>query len=151
MRLYLYVVPGLVIQAVLVGGGYATGRELVEFFVSKGPATGLAGLALTALWISGAAVVSFELARRYSAFDYRSFCRIFLGRFWILFEIGYYALSVVCATNQCATVARRISVRCQCETAERTKTFREMPCRRSAPQGRTEHSSLGVPGSSLCS
>ena len=52
-------------QAVLVGGGYATGRELVEFFVSKGPATGLAGLALTALWFSAGAMVSFELARRY--------------------------------------------------------------------------------------
>jgi uncharacterized membrane protein YkvI len=92
MRLYRYVVPGLVIQAVLVGGGYATGRELVEFFISKGPATGLLGLALTALWISAGAVVGFELARRYRAFDYRSFCRIFLGRFWVLFEIGYYAL-----------------------------------------------------------
>jgi uncharacterized protein len=92
MRLYRYIVPGLVIQAVLVGGGYATGRELVEFFVSKGPRTGLAGLALTALWFSAASMVSFELARRYCAFDYKSFCRIFLGRFWVLFEIGYYAL-----------------------------------------------------------
>jgi uncharacterized membrane protein YkvI len=92
MRLYRYLVPGLVIQAVLVGGGYATGRELVEFFISKGPATGLLGLALTALWISAAAVVGFELARQYRAFDYHSFCRIFLGRFWLLFEVGYYAL-----------------------------------------------------------
>lgn len=92
MRLYRYIVPGLVIQAVMVGGGYATGRELVEFFILKGPATGLAGLVLTALWISAAAVVSFELARQWSAFDYRSFCRVFLGRFWVLFEIGYYAL-----------------------------------------------------------
>jgi uncharacterized membrane protein YkvI len=87
-----YIVPGLVIQAVLVGGGYATGRELVEFFISEGPATGLAGLALTALWMSAASMVAFELARQYRAFDYRSFCRIFLGRFWGLFEIGYYAL-----------------------------------------------------------
>jgi uncharacterized membrane protein YkvI len=92
MRLYRYVVPGLVIQAVMVGGGYATGRELVEFFVSKGPATGVAGLALTALWMSAAAVVSFALARQFGAFDYRSFCRTFLGRFWVLFEVGYYAL-----------------------------------------------------------
>jgi len=92
MRLYRYLVPGLVIQAVLVGCGYATGRERVEFFISKGPATRLAGFALTALWISAAAVVGFELARQYRAFDYRSFCRIFLGRFWLLFEMGYYAL-----------------------------------------------------------
>jgi uncharacterized membrane protein YkvI len=92
MRLLRYVVPGLVIQAVLVGGGYATGRELVEFFVSKGPATALAGLAFTALFFSAGTMVAFELARRYRAFDYKSFCRIFLGRFWVLFEIGYYAL-----------------------------------------------------------
>jgi uncharacterized membrane protein YkvI len=92
MRLLRYVVPGLVIQAVLVGGGYATGRELVEFFISKGPATALAGLAFTALFFSAGTMVAFELARRYRAFDYKSFCRIFLGRFWVLFEIGYYAL-----------------------------------------------------------
>jgi uncharacterized membrane protein YkvI len=92
MQLYRYVVPGLVIQAVLVGGGYATGRELVEFFVSKGPLTGLVGLALTALWISAASMVAFELARRYRTFDYKTFCQVFLGRLWILFEAGYYAL-----------------------------------------------------------
>jgi uncharacterized protein len=92
MRLYRLIVPGLVIMAVMVGGGYATGRELVEFFISKGPLTALAGLALTALWISTAAMVSFELARRYQAFDYRSFCRIFIGPFAALFEAGYYAL-----------------------------------------------------------
>jgi uncharacterized protein len=92
MRLYRLVVPGLVIMAVMVGGGYATGRELVEFFISKGPRTALAGLALTAFWISAAAMISFELARRYQAFDYRSFCRIFIGPFSALFEVGYYAL-----------------------------------------------------------
>ena len=92
MRLYRLIVPGLVIMAVMVGGGYATGRELVEFFISKGPLTALAGLALTAFWISAAAMVSFELARLYRAFDYRSFCRIFIGPFSALFEVGYYAL-----------------------------------------------------------
>lgn len=92
MRLYRYVVPGLVIQAVLVGGGYATGRELVEFFVSKGPLTGLAGIALTAGWFSAGTMVSFELARRRRTFDYQSFCKVFLGRFTLLFELGYYAL-----------------------------------------------------------
>jgi uncharacterized membrane protein YkvI len=92
VRILRYVVPGLVIQAVLVGGGYATGRELVEFFVSKGPATALAGLALTALCFSAGTMVSFELARCYRAFDYKSFSQVFLGRFWVLFEIGYYAL-----------------------------------------------------------
>jgi hypothetical protein len=85
MRVLNYIVPGLVIQAVLVGGGYATGRELVEFFISRGPATALLGMVLTALLFSAVAMISFELARQYRAYDYRSFCRVFLGRFWVLF------------------------------------------------------------------
>jgi uncharacterized membrane protein YkvI len=92
MHLRKYIIPGLVIQAVLVGGGYATGRELVEFFVSRGPATALAGLALTALFFSAGSMVAFELARQYRTFDYGSFCRVCLGRFWVLFEVGYCAL-----------------------------------------------------------
>lgn len=99
-----YIVPGLVIQAVIVGGGYATGRELVEFFVSKGPATGLVGMFTTALLITAGAMLSFEIARLFNTFDYRSFCRTYLGRFVWLFEFGYIAslllvLSVVSAAT----------------------------------------------------
>jgi uncharacterized membrane protein YkvI len=86
-----YVVPSLVIQAVLVGGGYATGRELVEFFLSLGPLSGLAGMLLTALIFSMCSMISFELARRYRTFDYGSFTGLFLGRFRFLFEISYLA------------------------------------------------------------
>ncbi len=85
------VVPGLVIQAVLVGGGYATGRELVEFFLSIGPASALLGMALTALLFSIGAMISFELARSARAFDYDSFMKLLLGRFRWLFEAGYIA------------------------------------------------------------
>jgi len=84
-----YLVPGLVIQAVMVGGGYSTGRELVEFFLAAGPATGLLGMALTAALFSAGAMISFELARAYGAFDYRAFTRVLLGRFWVLYELGY--------------------------------------------------------------
>lgn len=87
-----YILPGLVIQAVIVGAGYATGRELVEFFVSKGPANGLLGMGVTALAFTIVTMVSFELARRARAFDYQSFCRIYLGRFAVVFELGYFAL-----------------------------------------------------------
>ncbi len=90
-----YVVPGLVIQAVLVGGGYATGRELVEFFVSMGPAAALIGMGLTAVLFSASAMIAFELARRFRAYDYNSFMGILLGRLCILFEIGYLASLVL--------------------------------------------------------
>lgn len=95
MRNFLerYIVPGLVIQAVIVGGGYATGRELVEFFVSQGPATGLLGMALTAALFSAGSMIAFELARRHHAFDYKSFCAVYLGRYGsILFELGYFCM-----------------------------------------------------------
>jgi uncharacterized membrane protein YkvI len=95
MNFTRYIIPGLVIQAVLVGGGYSTGRELVEFFLLSGPATALPAIALTAVYFSVVAMISFELARRYRAFDYRSFCRVYLGRFWVLFEWGYIAILIL--------------------------------------------------------
>ena len=109
MRVLNYIVPGLVIQAVFVGGGYATGRELVEFFISRGPATALLGMVLTALLFSAVAMISFELARQYRAYDYRSFCRVFLGRFWVLFEIGYYALLVLVLSVLSAAAGRLLA------------------------------------------
>jgi uncharacterized membrane protein YkvI len=92
MTLQRYVVPGLVYMAVMVGGGYSTGREIVEFFLSKGPATGLVGMAMTGLIMGFAAVIAFELARKYRTFDYRTFTRLLLGRSALLFELGYFAL-----------------------------------------------------------
>lgn len=88
-------IPGLVIQAVLVGGGYSTGRELVEFFLLNGPATALPAMALTAVYFSVGSMICFELSRQYSAFDYRTFCRVYAGRFWVLFEWGYIAILIL--------------------------------------------------------
>ena len=85
------IVPGLVIQAVMVGGGYATGRELVEFFLSMGAANGLIGIAVTALLFSLSCMTAFELARTFRAYDYFSLCRQFLGPLAFLFEVGYLA------------------------------------------------------------
>ena len=39
-----YFLPGFVFQSVVIGGGYGTGRELVEFFLTDGPAAGLIGI-----------------------------------------------------------------------------------------------------------
>ena len=35
-----YLLPGFVFEAAVIGGGYATGRELVEFFLPAGPLGG---------------------------------------------------------------------------------------------------------------
>jgi len=90
-----YLLPGFVFEAAVIGGGYATGRELVEFFLPAGPLGGLLGMAVSMLVWSAVLAVSFELARRARAYDYRSFLKLLLGRGWFLFEIAYLLLIVL--------------------------------------------------------
>jgi uncharacterized membrane protein YkvI len=81
--------PGLAFKAVVIGGGYATGREIAEFFLPAGPWGGLAAMALaTAIWCA-VCVATFLIARAAQAYDYRAFFRLLLGRGWIAFEIAY--------------------------------------------------------------
>jgi uncharacterized membrane protein YkvI len=86
------VLPGLVFQSTLIGGGYATGRELVEFFLQLGPLEGLLSMALATVIFSVVSCVAFEFARVFSCYDYRSFFRLLLGPFWGLFEVVYLCL-----------------------------------------------------------
>ena len=44
-----YLLPGFVFEAAVIGGGYATGRELVEFFLPAGAWGGLLGMAVSML------------------------------------------------------------------------------------------------------
>ncbi|MCP4299766.1 MAG: hypothetical protein GY783_04220, partial [Gammaproteobacteria bacterium] len=60
---YTYLLPGFVFQSLIIAGGYATGRELVEFFLKLGPVTGLLAMLVTTLTWSAVAAVTFELAR----------------------------------------------------------------------------------------
>lgn len=80
--------PGLSFKAVVIGGGYATGREIAEFFLPAGAWGGIAAIALaTAIW-SAVCVATFLVARAARARDYRAFFKVLLGRGWILFEIA---------------------------------------------------------------
>jgi uncharacterized membrane protein YkvI len=90
-----YLLPGFVFQAAVIAGGYATGRELVEFFLPAGPWGGLLGMATSMLVWSAVLMASFELARIARAWDYRAFFRVLLGRGWFAFEIGYVLLMFV--------------------------------------------------------
>jgi uncharacterized membrane protein YkvI len=90
-----YLLPGFVFEAAVIGGGYATGRELVEFFFPAGPLGGLLGMVVSMLVWSAVLAVSFELARRARAYDYRTFLKLLLGRGWFLFEIAYLLLIVL--------------------------------------------------------
>jgi uncharacterized membrane protein YkvI len=91
-----YVMPGLVFQGVLIGGGYGTGREIVEYFTRFGPLGGLLGMLTITLPVWALVLaLSFEFARTFECYDYRSLLMKLLGRFWIIFELLYLALLVV--------------------------------------------------------
>jgi len=88
-RFRRYLLPGIVFQSTVIAGGYGTGREIVEFFLSLGPTAGLAAMAVTtAIW-SAVAAATFEFARRFQTFEYRSFFRRLMGPAWVLFEVTY--------------------------------------------------------------
>ncbi len=70
-----YLLPGFVFQSVVIAGGYGTGRELVEFFLTNGPLPGRLGMLASTVVFSVVAAVSYELARRFRTYDYRSFFR----------------------------------------------------------------------------
>ena len=59
-----YLLPGFVFQSVVIGGGYGTGRELVEFFLKYGPLGGFLGMVCvtTVMW-SVTLAVFFECVR----------------------------------------------------------------------------------------
>ncbi|MBN2409396.1 MAG: hypothetical protein JXE07_06635, partial [Candidatus Aminicenantes bacterium] len=88
-----YLLPGLIFQGVVIAGGYGTGRELVEYFMRFGLLGGILGMfgVTLVLWTTILAA-TFEFSRKFGAYDYRSFLKKILGRFWVIFEILYLTL-----------------------------------------------------------
>ncbi|KTE18817.1 hypothetical protein ATE67_17125 [Sphingopyxis sp. H050] len=84
-----FLLPGFALKAVIIGGGYATGRELAEYFVPAGPWGGLAAMLLATVIWSVVAALTFALARKFGAYDYRAFFRGLLGPGWVAFEAAY--------------------------------------------------------------
>lgn len=83
----IYVIPGAVFQSVMVGGGYGTGREIIEYFTSYGALGGLLAFAVAFAVFAIVLSLTFEFSRMSQTYDYRSFFRVLLGRWWILYEV----------------------------------------------------------------
>jgi uncharacterized membrane protein YkvI len=80
------ILPGLAFKAVVIGGGYATGRELVEFFLPSGAVGGIWAMLLAAAIWSGICALTFLFAFAIRAADYQAFFRRLLGPFAFMFE-----------------------------------------------------------------
>jgi uncharacterized membrane protein YkvI len=90
-----YLLPGFAFKAVIIGGGYATGRELVEFFMPSGPRGGLMAMLLATLIWSAVCIVTFLFARAMHSYDYRTFFRNLLGPLWIAYEAAYFLFVIL--------------------------------------------------------
>lgn len=89
-----YLLPGIILQSVLIGGGYATGREIIEFGAKYGSLGWISGLMIFA-GFALMAFLTFETARRFRAYDYRTLVTHIVGPFWFLFDILYVLLAVL--------------------------------------------------------
>lgn len=83
----VYVIPGAVFQSVMVGGGYGTGREIVEFFTRHGFLGGVMGLGIAFVCLAVVVSLTFEFARLTGSYDYRNFFKNLLGPAWVAFEV----------------------------------------------------------------
>lgn len=89
-----YMLPAIVIQSTLIGGGYATGREIVQYGAKYGAMGWLGGIAIL-IGFTVMAVLMFEFARKFQAFEYRKMLKELIGPFWFLFDIVYLLLAIL--------------------------------------------------------
>lgn len=89
-----FVLPGIILQSVMIGGGYATGREIVEYGAKYGALGWLSGLG-TFLGFAVIAALTYELIRLTKAYDFKTFMKTIGGPLWIVFDIVYLLFMVV--------------------------------------------------------
>jgi uncharacterized membrane protein YkvI len=94
-RFQRWFLPGFAFKAVVIGGGYATGRELAEFFLPSGPLGGVLGMVLAMVAWSVISTITFLFARAAGAFDYGAFFRALLGPAAFVFDVAFVALLVI--------------------------------------------------------
>ena len=78
-RFQRWILPGLAFKAAVIGGGYATGRELAEYFIPSGPQGGVMAILVAMLAWSGLCALTFALAHATRSYDYRTFFATLLG------------------------------------------------------------------------
>ena len=88
------VLPAAIFQIVLVGPGFSTGREVVEFAGQFG-ALGVWSLAVILIGFAGLCVIGYELARVLRAYNYREYIRHLIGPFWPAFDVLWIIFMLV--------------------------------------------------------
>ena len=89
-----YLLPGIIFQSVLIGGAYATGREIVEYGAKFG-VLGVWSIAAIFVGFTVTSTVAYEFARVVGVYDYRRFVRELIGPLWPLFDLLFLVMVIV--------------------------------------------------------
>lgn len=106
-----YLLPGFMFQSVVIVGGYGTGRELMEYFLTLGPISGMLAMGVTTIIWGILCALTFDFARSIKGYDYRSFFMALLGpKLWYLFEISYLCMVIIVLAIIAATTGSVLSI-----------------------------------------
>lgn len=86
--------PAAIFQIVLVGPGFSTGREVVEYAGQFG-ALGAWTLLVVFVGFAVLCAIGFELARVLRKHNYREYVRALLGPLWPLFDVLWIAFTIL--------------------------------------------------------
>lgn len=89
-----YVTPAVILQSVLIGGGYATGREIVTFGAKFGAVGWIGGITIF-IGFTLMSILTFEIARIFRVYDYRSLVKQFTWKLWILYDLIYVPMALL--------------------------------------------------------
>lgn len=89
-----YILPGIILQSVLIGGGFATGREIVEYGAKYGASGWIGGVGIF-IGFTLMSILMFEFARIFKTYDYLNLLKKLIGKAWFLYDILYLLLGTL--------------------------------------------------------
>lgn len=89
-----YILPGVLLQSVLIGGGYATGREIYSYGAKFGALGWISGLTI-GIGFALFAFLTFEICRIYKVYDYKNYIKQVIGPLWPVMDILTVLIAIV--------------------------------------------------------
>ena len=81
-----YVLPGVLVQSMLIGGGYATGREIFSYGAKYGAMGWISGLTIC-IGFALFAFLAYEICRIYKVYDYKNYIKQVIGPLWPVMDV----------------------------------------------------------------
>jgi uncharacterized membrane protein YkvI len=88
------VLPAIILQSLLIGGGYASGREVVAYGAKFGSA-GLLAIVAIFVGFTVMSVVVFDLSRTFGTYDYKSYMQAIIWKGWPLFDVLFVVMATI--------------------------------------------------------